>query len=167
MPIDFFKKDCCEGPISDAKFGIIDDQLGAKAHTDFSDESKWHATIKNNNNKKIFFHSIDNCLNIFKDESQDLESTCDAMITFHDGLYLIELKTQSQGGWIQKAKTQLENTIRLLTKAHDISSIKHKKAFACNRKHPNFSVLESAEKKAFFSRTNGFRLDIQAEVVIK
>lgn len=55
MPIDFFKKDCCEGPISDAKFGIIDDQLGAKAHTDFSDESKWHATIKNNNNKKIFF----------------------------------------------------------------------------------------------------------------
>ena len=77
------------------------------------------------------------------------------------------MKKQSTGGWIADAKGQLENTIQLLSENHDLSDFRFKKAFACNRKHPNFTVIDTAERKSFFERTNGFRIDVQAEIVIK
>ena len=89
------------------------------------------------------------------------------MLTFTQSLYLVELKKQGVGGWISKAKEQLENTIKLLLESNDLSNFRYKKAFACNKKHPNFTVIDTAERKLFFKRTNGFRLDVQAEIVIK
>lgn len=89
------------------------------------------------------------------------------MLTFSESLYLVELKKQATGGWITGAKGQLENTIRLISENHDLSSFRYKKAFACNKKHPNFTVIEAAERKAFFDRTKGFRIDAQAEITIK
>lgn len=88
------------------------------------------------------------------------------MLIFSDHLYLVELKNMRTGGWIANARMQLENTIRLLWENHDLSGLKYKKAYACNKRHPHFTVLESAEKKAFFTKTNGFRLDAQAEIII-
>ena len=89
------------------------------------------------------------------------------MLIFHESLYLVELKKQGTGGWLPHAKTQLENTIKLLHANHNLSAFKYKKAYACNKKHPNFTVINVAERKAFFEKTNGFRIDAQAEIVIK
>lgn len=100
-----------------------------------------------------------------KDDTKDQESTCDGMLTFGDHLYLVELKNRRLGGRLAQARRQLENTIRLLWENHDLSKIRYKKAYACSKKHPNFTVLESSEKKAFFKKTNGFRLDAQTEIV--
>ena len=163
----FFETDCSESSRNDKQFGICDDQNGEKAYTNSTDDTKWIATVINEHEIDIRFTPIDNCIIVLKEGTKDKESTCDGMLTFLQSLYLVELKKQGTGGWISDAKAQLENTIKLISENSDLSDYKHKKAFACNKKHPNFVVIDAAEKKAFFDRTKGFRLDIQTKIVIK
>jgi len=167
MSVNFFETGCKESTRNEKLFGLCDDQNGKKAYSDSINNSKWIAKIINNKEISISFTAIDNCIMVYKNGSKDKERSCDGMLTFVQSLFLVELKKQRTGGWIQDAKSQLENTIKLLSENHDLSDFRYKKAFACNRKHPNFTVIESAEKKSFFKRTNGFIIDIQAEIVIK
>ncbi len=168
MSVNFFETDCKEkSSRTDKLFGICDDQDGTKAYSDVDDDKKWIAKITNDNDKEISFTAIDNCIIVLKDGTKDKESTCDGMLTFSQSLYLVELKKQATGGWITDAKGQLENTIKLIAANHNLADFRYKKAYACNRKHPNFTVIDSAERKAFFERTGGFRLDVQAEIAIK
>jgi hypothetical protein len=167
MSVNFLESDCKEPAISDNLFGICDDQDGSKAYTSITDITNCIAKVINRTDLVISFTAIDNCIIVFKEGTKDKESTCDAMLIFQDSLYLVELKKQGTGGWLPDAKSQLENTIKLLDANHDLSAIKYKKAYACNKKHPNFTVINAAEKKAFFEKTNGFRFDAQAEILIK
>ncbi len=167
MIINFFNTNCKESAKKEKLFGICDDQNGTKAYTDITDDTKWIAKVINESEIYVTFTAIDNCICIYKPDSNDKESSCDGMLTFTQNLYLIELKKQGTGGWIADAKAQLENTIKLISINNDLSSFRYKKAFACNKKHPYFTVINSAERKAFFERTKGFRIHIQAEVLIK
>lgn len=167
MSINFFETDCKESSRNEKQFGICDDQNGTKAYTDIADDTKWIAKVTNNNEIDISFTAIDNCIIVYKAGTKDKESSCDGMLTFTESLFLVELKEKGVGGWISDAKGQLENTIKLISENHDLSKFRYKKAFACNRKHPNFTVIDTAERKAFFERTNGFRIDVQAEIKIK
>jgi hypothetical protein len=167
MSVNFFKTKCKELPRQDKLFGICDDQDGTKAYTDATDDSNWIAKVINTNDLSVSFTAIDNCIIIFKEGAKDKESTCDGMLTFSNSLYLVELKNQGTGGWLPKAKGQLENTIKLLSSVHNIEDYRYKKAYACNKKHPNFTVIDAAEKKAFFERNKGFRIDVQREITIK
>ncbi len=132
-----------------------------------TDNTKWIAKVSNDNDLTISFTAIDNCLIVLKEGTKDKESTCDGMLTFSNSLYLVELKKQGAGGWLSDAKSQLEKTIKLLRSKHNLEEYKYKKAYACNKKHPNFTVIDAAERKAFFERTKGFRIDAQAEIVVK
>lgn len=165
--MNFFETNCKESSRNEIQFGICDNQDGTKAYTDATTNSKWIAKVINENQIEISFTAIDNCIIIYKARSKEKESLCDGMLTFTQSMYLVELKKQGTGGWISDAKGQLENTIKLISLNHDISGFRYKKAFACNRKHPNFTVIDTAERKAFFERTNGFRIDVQAEIKIK
>lgn len=167
MSMIFFETDCEEATRNERQFGICDDQNGTKAYTDIVDRNKWIAKVINENGINVSFTAIDNCIIIFKEGTKDKESSCDGMLTFSQSLYLVELKEQGVGGWISAAKGQLENTIKLISENHDLSNFRYKKAFACNRKHPNFTVIDTAERKSFFKRTKGFRIDVQAEIKIK
>ncbi|HWQ43004.1 MAG TPA: hypothetical protein VN456_13345 [Desulfosporosinus sp.] len=167
MSLNFFETDCREPSRRTAIFGICDEQDGTKAYTDASNKERWIATVINNNQRAISFTAIDNCIIILKQGTKDKESSCDGMLTFSNSLFLVELKKQGTSGWLSKATSQLENTIRLLSATHNLAAFKYKKAYACNKKRPNFTVIDSAEKKAFFERTKGFRLDAQAEIVIR
>lgn len=165
MKVDFFASRCEEATQTNKKFGICDDDDGSKAYTSTTNDTDWVATVINENEHEVKFSAIDNCISIVKDGSGEKESTCDGMLVFSDSLYLIELKKQTKD-WMPKAKEQLKNTIELLQKHTDLSRFKHKKAFGCNKKHPQFAVLEAAEKKKLFDET-GFRFDMQAEIKIK
>lgn len=167
MSVNFFETDCKEESRNEKQFGICDDQNGTKAYTDTSDSTKWIAKVTNVKEIDISFTAIDNCVIVLKDGTKDKESSCDGMLTFTQNLYLVELKKQGTGGWISDAKGQLENTIKLISENHDLSNFRYKKAFACNRKHPSFTVIDTAERKSFFERTGGFRIDVQAEIVVK
>lgn len=166
MSIDFFDTECSESPRTDNLFGICDDENNTPAYTTISNENTWGAIVKNENQIPVTFTAIDNCIIILKQDSQDQESTCDGMLTFNESLFLVELKNQNTGGWIPKAVNQLENTIKMLLTQSDLKEFKYKKAYACNRKHPRFQVIDHERKITFF-RKYGFRIDIQATIDIK
>ena len=167
MIVNFFETGCKEPAKTDDSFGICDDQNGTKAYTNIDDKTKWIATVKNDNKLKVQFTAIDNCIIVLKEGTNDKESTCDGMLTFKNSLYLVELKKQRTGGWISEAVEQLKNTIKLIVKNHSIENFQYKKAYACNRRHPNFTTIANELSRRFFRETNGFRIDIQAEIVIK
>lgn len=166
MSVNFFESPCREASKTKSEFGICDDQNQTKAYTLTINKVKWIATVKNNNNKSVSFTAIDNCTVVYKKDTKDKESTCDGMLTFTDSLFLVELKDKGHAGWKAEAISQLENTIRLINEHHNLDTIRYKKAYACNKKFPVFKVIDAAERKAFYHRTKGFRLDIQAEIVI-
>ncbi len=165
MSVNFFETDCKEAPRREKLFGICDDKNSTKAYTDIADKAKWVAKVINENEIEISFTPIDYCIIIFKEGTKEKESSCDGMLTFDDSLFLVELKIQAKD-WIPKAKSQLENTIKLILENHDISHFRYKKAYACNKRHQSFNVIESSEKKSFFYKT-GFRIDARAEIVIR
>jgi len=166
MSVDFFETSCKESARKDSLFGICDDQIGAKAYTYINDADKWIAKVKNNDCVELEFTAIDNCIKIFDEKTKQQESSCDGMLTFRESIYLVELKKQGTGGWLPDAIGQLRNTIRLLTKHHNLDRFRYKKAYACNKKHPNFTVIDNEFGKIFFNETK-FRIDAQAEIVIK
>lgn len=167
MSANFFETDCKEEARKEKQFGICDDQNGTKAYTDTVSHSKWIAKVINENQIDVSFTAIDNCIIVCKEGTKDKESSCDGMLTFDQSLYLVELKKQGTGGWISDAKAQLVNTIKMISENHDLTKFRFKKAFACNRKHPSFTVIDAAERKLFFEMTKGFRIDAQAEIRIK
>lgn len=160
--MNFFEKSCQEPPINDTLFGLCDDQNGLKAYTDNSDQTKWVATVKNNKSKELLFTAIDNC--VIKGHEEIGRGRCDAMLTSDSHLYLIELKDSA---WSVEgdAIDQLMSTINFLKANHDISAFKHKKAFVCNKKRDRFQVIDNEVNLKFY-REHGFRIDIQAEIVI-
>ncbi|RLD91425.1 MAG: hypothetical protein DRJ09_01200 [Bacteroidetes bacterium] len=166
MKIDFFNNNCSENSITESIFGICDDENGNKAYTNTTDESKWIARVLNPNNREILFTAVDNCIVIKKEGTNDDESTCDGMLRFLDNINLVELKNK-RANWILEAKKQLLNTIKLLGLNHNLDEFKQKKAFASNKKHPQFVVISSENKKRFYNETNGFILDINSEITIK
>jgi len=168
MSVNFFDTPCKEPARIDPLFGICDNQDGvSKAYTDDVNQNKWVATVINETETEVSFTPIDHCISILQEGTKDEESLCDGMLTFHNSLFLVELKEQGTGGWLPKAVGQLENTIRLMYANHNLSAFKYKKAYACNKKHPLFTSIDNEARKKFFKATNGFRIDAQAQIVIK
>lgn len=160
--MDFFDASCQEPPFQHILFGICDDQNGGKAFTDITDPLKWVATVKNDNGKTLVFTAIDKC--IIKDEEEKGRGRCDGMLTSDSLLYLVELK-EAKPPWQEGAVDQLISTIQFLIEQHDISAFRHKKAFACNKKRPRFQEIDNEFNLSFY-RKYGFRIDIQAEIII-
>jgi hypothetical protein len=162
MSLNFFDAACQEPPLNNTLFGLCDDQNGTKAYTNTDEPEKWIATVKNSNSSTLIFTAIDKC--VIKDHEEKERGRCDGMLTSDNHLYLVELKELS-ARWQQDAIEQLESTIQFIKANHDISGYKHKKAFACNKRHGKFQVTGSELNIRFF-KNYGFRIDIQAEIII-
>ena len=160
--MDFFETTCQEPTIDDPIFGLCDDQNGAKAYTNVDDQTKWIATVRNDGNECLTFTAIDKC--VLKDGEEPDRGRCDGMLTSDEHIYFVELKDQAKD-WITKAIDQLESTVRFFIDHHDISVFKHKKAFACNKKHRHFQEIDNELNLRFF-RTYAVRIDVQAKIII-
>jgi len=110
----------------------------------------------------LIFTPVDNCL-IKSNEFPD-RGRCDGLLTSFEHLYFIELKDQAKK-WITDAVKQLESTIEFFKESHDINAFKHKKAFACNKRHGHFQEVDNEFNVAFFRR-HKVRIDIQAEIIV-
>lgn len=167
--LDFFNQNCQTPSITATKFGIRDDLPRAKAYLDFELEHRedWGAMVSNPKECKLTFTAVDKC--IIQDSEYAGRGRCDAMLTSDHCLYFIELKDvkSKNNPWRKKAKAQLESTIQFFIEAHaaELANFKHKKAFACNKNKPYFQQVDQEENLAFF-RKYGFRIDIQAEIVV-
>ncbi|MBD1585178.1 hypothetical protein [Pseudomonas typographi] len=160
--MNFFDPACQTGPHTAATFGLCDDENGSMAYVDTGRPQRWIATVNNRSGHSVTFTAIDKC--VIQDAEHPGRGRCDAMLTTPTHLYLVELKNQ-RAGWIDHALAQLESTLAFLVAAHDVSVYSRRKAYACNKRHPHFVEIEQ-ERKLRVMRRYGFRLDIQASVVI-
>lgn len=160
--MDFFNPACQSGPFNQAQFGLCDDQNTTRAYVDTETPEKWVATVKNPSQKNVIFTAIDKC--VIQDRDKPDRGRCDGMLTTKDQLYLVELKDQKTN-WMPHAIDQLESTIQFLRDHHDLTPFRHKKAFACNKRHRVFVTVDHELKRRFFDGY-GFRLDIQATVAM-
>ena len=62
-------------------------------------------------------------------------------------------------------KLGLTFTIMFFLDNHDASAFKHKKAFACNKKHSRFQTVDNELSKYFFTKYK-FRIDIQSVILV-
>jgi len=162
MKVNFLVNTCKEPARTDSIFGLCDDQNGEKAYSTIDNASKWIATVKNDKNIELVFTPIDNCL--IKSYELEGRGRCDGLLTSPDHLYFIELKDVAKS-WISEAVEQLESTINLFKENHDITTFRHKKAFACNKQHGHFHHFDNESNLAFF-RKHKVRIDIQAEIIV-
>lgn len=162
MNLNFFEPECQEAERKDILFGICDDEDGTKAYTTLEDELKWNATVINPNGIPVAFSAIDACLQIFREDAQ-MERSCDGMLIYRDNVVFVELKNV-RSAWIQNGLDQLMKTISIFDRQHNMSNIKHKRAFLCNRKHRTFEVLDAEQKRRFFDR---YRVRINVSGAIK
>ena len=162
MSLNFFEISCQERALNIELFGLCDDQKGGKAFTSITDPEKWIATVKNKNKLLLTFTAIDKC--VIKDNEEPGRGRCDGMITSENCLYLIELK-DALPPWQSDAIEQLESTVQFILENHDISQYQLKKVFACNKKSEKFRVIDNDFNLTFY-RKYGFRIDIQAEIII-
>lgn len=161
--MDFFKRVCQTGPHSEVEFGICDDNDGGVAFVDKADPPKWTAKVVNKNSLPVLFTAVDKC--VLLDDELPGRGRCDGMLTADHLLYLVELKDQGKK-WREHAIQQLISTIELLVENDvDLGKYRLKKAFACNRARPHFAEVDHELKMRIF-HTYGFRIDIQAEVLI-
>ena len=160
--MDFFATNCQQGPFKDKQFGLCDDQNSSRAYVDKIDPAKWLVSVKNEQGKFVTFTAIDKC--VIKDDEELGRGRCDCMLTTAEILYLIELKNK-KSPWLSLAVEQLESTIQFLMKHHDISAYVHKKAIGCNKRPRILPEISISDNKRFF-QTYGFRLELQAEIII-
>ena len=160
--MNFFETTCQEPSLNHDLFGLCDDQNGDKAYTNINDPAKWTAIVKNDNRRDLIFIAIDKC--VIKDNEEAGRGRCDGMLTSSEHLFFIELKDEKKG-WITGAIEQLESTIQFFIANHDISIYKHKKAYACNKRHRHFQEIDNELKKQFF-RTYKVRLDVQGKIIV-
>ncbi|HHE07959.1 MAG TPA: hypothetical protein ENL01_03560 [Chlorobaculum parvum] len=160
--MNFFDSACQEPARKDCLFGLCDDQDGTKAYTNTNDPSKWVATVQNDSKVELTFTAIDNCVIMSNEEYE--RRRCDGMLTSTRHIFFIELKDQ-RAGWKADAVAQLESTIQFFIENHDINEFRHKKAFACNKKHQPFQIIDQETRLRFF-RQCGFHIDVQARIIV-
>jgi hypothetical protein len=163
--MNFFDPAYQEPPVTETRFGLCDDENGTVAYTDKTDERKWVATVKNEQEMPIVFTAIDK--GVIKDDEYPGRERCEGMLTADNYIFFVELKNQKKH-WRQKAISQLESTILFFNEAHagKLNTYKHKKAFVCNKKHPSFHIIDNETKLCFF-RSTSVRLDVQSEIAFK
>lgn len=157
-----FQVAACQEALNNSLFGLCDDNNGTKAYTDTLHPHNWIATVRNDSQKEIIFTAIDKC--VIQDNEYPGCGRCDGMLSTDEHICFVELKDQAKG-WISDAIEQLEATIQFFTEANDITTFRHKKAFACNKQHKHFQEIDNELNRRFF-RQYKVRIDVQADIII-
>jgi len=161
MSINFLNRNCQETPSHRDIFGLCDAQDGSRAYTNTDNPATWIATVKNNRNIALIFTAVDKC--VLQDHDEIGRGRCDGLLTSEEHIYFVELKNE-KGSWVTKAIDQLESTIKFFIENHSIEDFRHKKAFACNKRHNKFQEIDNELNLRFF-RTYKVRPDVQAEII--
>lgn len=167
MTIDFFKSKC-QTFTQEKNFGLYDAEDKTPAIIMLTDQSKWNATILNDDTKEILFTAIDNCIDIWRNQNE-MESRCDAMMTYESNLLFVELKNK-RDSWQAEGLAQIEATIKqMIAEKHDYYfSFKKRKAIVANAKHqfPHFQNY-NLEQREYFMREYKARIQFEAQIVIE
>lgn len=163
MSVDFFEAKC-KSTTNKSLFGLCDNEDNSPAFIDFTDKSKWIATVYNSMPAKdLVFIAIDNCIDIYKKDGS-MDPHCDCMLTYSENIVFVELKNKVSD-WISEGMHQIEITLKNFRENHNLSEYKHKRAFVANKRHPNFHVIQVEAKRKFWDNYR-VRINIDAEIKI-
>ena len=164
MSVNFFDAKC-RSTTNNSLFGLCDNEDSNPAYLDFNNKSNWNASVTNSvPPKELVFIAIDNCIEIRR-ENGDMDNRCDCLLSYVDNIVFVELKNKG-GSWISEGMNQIEVTLKNYNTNHDLSTIKHKRAFVANKRHPNFRVIDNEIKRRFWDKYR-VRLNIDSEINIK
>jgi len=62
MSVRFFGTTCSEPSRNDERFGLCDDDNAERAYSDSADQSKWIATVVNEQQRPVVFTAVDHCI---------------------------------------------------------------------------------------------------------
>ncbi len=150
-------------PISVTEFGLCDNGKGGRAYADCENPASWIAIVKNPNADNWTFTAIDK--GVIAHGTCAGRGRCDGMLTKNgQTLVLVELKDQMRH-WIPPAIQQLEDTIKLFRDSHptEWAAFSRKRAYACNKQHPQFLFL-LANKMKTFREAYQVRLHVEATI---
>jgi hypothetical protein len=130
------------------EFGICDNCDKTPAFVSTNKNDKWIAHAACNNRSDYSFIAVDNKIPV-PGKNGGMEKRCDAMLYTKETVCFIELKEQKEK-WLTHAVEQLEATITTFNENYDITSFRFRRAYACNRRRPNFAVSFKNRQKKFY-----------------
>lgn len=148
MKVNFFEDSCREDTNAE-KFGICDPKEALPAFITTTPTQKWIAIVKNPAKKNIQFYAIDHCLVMTKNGREI--KRCDAMLCYDQNLVFVELKEAIKSR-VSTAIQQIESTIKVFSKNHNLNSFSKKRAFVANRRHPDFNYSQNENMQKFYNK---------------
>ena len=142
--INFF--DYNTGPHTFKEFGLCDDRNQTPVYIDQDNRDKWIAKVDNSLQVQLFLIPVDNMINFPIGMKR-----CDAIIYSDKAILFIELKNQ-RTSWLQNAIDQLQDTISVFDSNHIINVFTNKRAYACNKAHPNYNCSNKEAIQNFYNR---------------
>jgi hypothetical protein len=159
MPVNFFSA-TCSTQLNDSLFGICDIPP-RPAFIKKIQDGTWIATVNNTNCYEVTFVAIDNCIRLIRPDGNRY-SSCDCMMVYDNTkIMFIELK-ECQGNtktWIQKADSQLKETISHFSQSYNLNVYTKKEAYICNNQNPKFPTNNQIRMQQFKDATD-FRLKV-------
>lgn len=162
MSINFYEARC-QSATNATLFGLCDNEDTTPAKIEHTHKDKWNATVINPTQKRITHTAIDNCIEILR-ANGEMDNRCDSLLTYTENIIFIELKNKG-ADWKIDGVNQVEVTINNFIDNHNLSEIKHKRAFVANRRHPNFHAIENEQTTRFWEKYR-VRLNIASEINI-
>ena len=163
MSINFYETRC-QSTCNAALFGLYDKEDKSPAMIVRTQKEKWNATVVNPTQKTITHTAIDNCIEILR-ANREMDNRCDSILNYPENIIFVELKNKN-ADWKSDGINQIEVTINNFNNNHNLSGIRHKRAFVANRRHPNFQVIEDEQIRKFWDKYR-VRLNISSEINIK
>lgn len=167
MSINFSEAKCQY--ITEKKlFGLCDDTPPPQkqAYIDEVNGAKWIAVVINDDNQRVTFTAIDNCIEI-RSKNGKMAKRCDGVLTFDSTIAFVELKESDVKGnrWVKDAENQLRSTIGYFEKSEVAENYKIKRAYIANSEKPKFKESQKDRMDQFFTET-GYVLRIENRIIL-
>ncbi|MDR3188641.1 MAG: hypothetical protein LBT94_05600 [Prevotellaceae bacterium] len=162
----FFSKSQHKQVSARSEFGLCDDPSPAKnpAYLNETDNAKWIATVKNEQQREITFTAIDHCPEYEVVQADGTTAKrCDCALTADNQVVFVELKQQEYRGWIAAGEEQLRSTIAIFAQHDDSQEFGSKAAYISNSLRPTQKNNHQVRMNNFLNDT-GYVLRIQSKV---
>ena len=155
MRVNFYEYSEQVKPV--ARFGIVDpDDRGGKfpAQICYDENVKdtWGAWVSCNNRSDYSFIAVDNNIPLTRtgaNGAKETASRCDAMLYTGKTVCFIELKDERES-FLQRAIAQISATLQAF--GNEIERFEYKKAYVCNKGHPQFHSSFSQAQSEFYKK---------------
>lgn len=136
----------------------------AQLSIDAKDQST-SVNVHNPSAKDVMFLPVDHNLDIRKEGSNDMDSTCDYLLTAGGKELIVfgEIKT-GRKGWAGDGMKQIKHTIDIFRANHDLSEWSQCRSYVSNYRHWRSRSSTRCVEETFKAETGGLRLYIQNDV---